>query len=94
MLRQIKVHVSILEGAQTTFWGISPYILIKWVFNYTSKNLILEGEMPKVMWTLWVSWCNLVPQLPRVINVVSFHTSLTIESKEASCNQAGFNLKG
>jgi hypothetical protein len=23
--------------------------------------------MPKVMWALWVSWCNLVPQLPRVI---------------------------
>jgi hypothetical protein len=23
--------------------------------------------MPKVMWALWVSWCNLVPQLPRVV---------------------------
>jgi len=23
--------------------------------------------MPKFMWALWVSWCNLVPQLPRVI---------------------------
>jgi hypothetical protein len=34
---------------------------------YTSKNLTLEGETPKVMWALWVSWCNLVPQLPRVI---------------------------
>jgi hypothetical protein len=32
-----------------------------------SKNLTLEGETPKVMWALWVSWCNLVPQLPRVV---------------------------
>ena len=31
------------------------------------QNLTLEGETPTIMWALWVSWCNLVPQLPRVV---------------------------
>jgi hypothetical protein len=31
------------------------------------QNPTLEGETQKFMWALWVSWCNLVPQLPRVV---------------------------
>ena len=33
-----------------------------------AKTLTLEGETPKFMWALWVSLCNLVPQVTRVIN--------------------------
>jgi hypothetical protein len=44
------------------------FILLMNFKPWTSKNLTLEGETPKVMWAIWVSWCNLVPQLPRVVN--------------------------